>query len=323
VSEVVLVWRSDAHNSDQPPQSRTDDWNKTILGKLVQVGEVAREVEADGVLDGGDNFHIKSPTRNSHRMSNDVAHAHREYPCPVYATVGNHDVKYGEIGYLGESPLGTLFETGCYQRLYDEHEAVFEKGGIKVRVVGIPFHGVKYDMNRFTTIVKGDEDWLVAVVHCLASPKGGEMFAGEDILKYADLANMAPDVFAFGHWHKNQGIQTVGGKHFVNIGSLSRGALIQDDLERIPACAILRFTKTDFTADERPLKVQDAMEVFDVEGRVRAEGRTLSVEAFMDSLEDTLVTTETTSLLEEIRASDTPEKVKERAIHYLERAGAT
>ena len=65
---ITLVWRSDAHNSDQAPQSRTDNWNETILGKLTQVGDIAREVKADAVLDGGDSFHIKSPSRNSHRM---------------------------------------------------------------------------------------------------------------------------------------------------------------------------------------------------------------------------------------------------------------
>jgi len=301
-----------------------DNWNETILGKLTQVGDIAREVGADAVLDGGDGFHIKSPSRNSHRMSNDVARVHRGYPCPVYATVGNHDVKYGDISFLGESPLGTLFESGVYGRLYDEHEALFERGGLRVRVVGVPFHGTEYDMNRLTTIVRGDEDWLVVVAHLLASPEGGEMFAGEDILKYADLANLGPDVWAFGHWHKNQGIQQVGGKWFINIGSLSRGALVQDDLERTPSCAVLRFTKGGFKAEERPLDVQPASEVFNIEGKVRAEARTLSMGSFMETLGEASKQAQKPSLLAEVRAqAGVPDAVRERAAHYLEQAGAS
>jgi len=38
---ITLVWRTDAHLADKPPQSRTDDWAETVLDKLRQVGEIA------------------------------------------------------------------------------------------------------------------------------------------------------------------------------------------------------------------------------------------------------------------------------------------
>ena len=321
MSEITLVFRTDAHIADIPPQARVDDWAATVLDKLVQVNEIAREVGADAILDGGDLFHIKSPTRNSHRLVERVAEVLSGEP-ETYCCVGNHDVKYGNMEFLNESPLGVLFASGALQRLYDDHEVTF--GGDwqpTVRVVGIPYHGVKYDWNRLTTLVKGDEDYLVAVVHCLASPRGGEMFGAEDILQYGELANLAPDVWNFGHWHKDQGIQKVGGKHFVNPGSLSRGALNEDDVKRTPKCVVMRFGAAGVTFEERPLKVKTAMEVFDIEGRARQEARDLTMDIFVGNLKEVLLGQTDMSIEDIVRADkDLPDPVKERVLGYLEQA---
>jgi len=337
--KLVLLWRSDLHLADQAPQSRTDDWTSTLLGKAAQVGELARQVKAQAVLDGGDFFHIKQPSRNSHELVARVAALHDQYPCPVYATVGNHDVKYGDIANLEQSPLGVLFSTGVFRRLYDQHEASFtcpqvpqgyphvssipDPLEVKVRVVGVPYHGTKYDLNRLTTIVKKDEDWLVAVVHCLASPRGGSLFEGEDVLKYGDLADLAPDVWCLGHWHKDQGIQEIAPRKWVvNIGSMSRGSLSADEVGRTPACAVLSFTKQQVQIEHRPLDVRPAAEVFNLEGKQRADSRQTALDTLVDNLRTVILTREDRpSLLDAVRALDVPEPVKERAVAYLEKAG--
>jgi len=166
---IKLVWRTDVHLSDRAPSSRTDDWATTVFGKLGQVRKVAEKVGASAIIDGGDFFHIKSPGRNSHALVHRTAEHHADYPCPVYCTPGNHDSIYGDYTFLPQQPLGVLYSTGVFNRLYDEHEAVFEKDGVKVRVVGIPYHGTRYDMERFHSIKKGDEDYLVCIAHVLAS----------------------------------------------------------------------------------------------------------------------------------------------------------
>lgn len=333
---ITLIWRSDAHLADQPPQSRTDDWAATILDKLSQTVEIALDENAEAILDGGDLFHIKSPVRNSHKLIQRVAEVHQSVT--VHATVGNHDVKYGSLEYLEESPLGVLFKTRTFVPLFDEHEARFTiwpdavkvdgttKPKLRVRVVGIPYHGTQYDVNRFNAITKGDEDHLVVVAHCLASEEGGEFFGAEDVLNYSDLANLDPDVWCFGHWHKNQGVTEIAhGKWVVNIGSLARGALVEDDLKRTPSCAILRFGpgKEVFSIEEKPLRVQPAKEVFDIEGRVRAEARQMNIETFVEGLRDVLTRQDDVSLRETIEGMDGIEdEVRERAILYLEKAGA-
>lgn len=206
---IHLIWRTDVHLSDHTPRSRQDDWTEVVLGKLRQVGEIATRVGASAVLDGGDFFDIKSPTRNSHALVRKVLEVHRAYSCPVYANVGNHDCVYGDYSFLPQQPLGVLFESGAFRRCYDEYEARFEENpewvadpmetspGLSVRVVGVPYHGTSYDMERFRRIKKGDEDYLVVIAHVLASPTGGTLFDAEDVVKYADIDAFDGDVFCF------------------------------------------------------------------------------------------------------------------------------
>lgn len=322
MSGINLVWRTDVHLSDRAPSSRTDDWADTVFGKLGQVRDLAREVNAAAIIDGGDFFHIKSPTRNSHALVNRTAEHHSTYPCPVYCTPGNHDSVYGDYAFLPQQPLGVLYSTGVYKRLYDEHEAVFTRDGITVRVVGIPYHGTSYDMERFTSIVKGDEDILICVAHVLASHRGGTMFEGEDIVKYADLVDTAPDVYLFGHWHKDQGVEEIGGKQFVNIGSLTRGALSQDEVDRQPAAAVLRCTDEGVKVEVHRLKVGAPEEVFDMEGRARQVKRQVEMDSFVEAIREALQPTEgEQTLTEAVEGMDNvPNEIRERALSYLESA---
>lgn len=326
---VTLVWRTDVHLADKGPSSRRDDWVETVFDKLSQVRDIATEVMADAILDGGDFFHVKSPTRNSHHLVQRTVSHHSTYPCPVYCTPGNHDSVYGDYQFLPQQPLGVLFASGVFHRLYDEHEAVFTKCDkygktIKVRVVGVPYHGTSYDMSRFTSIKKGDEDILICVAHVLASHKGGTMYEGEDIIRYSDLLDTAPDVFLFGHWHKNQGVETIGGKQFVNVGSLTRGSLSQDDAERVPSAVILNCDLFNGVPgvhiEVKELKVQPFSEVFDLEARARQVKRQVDMDSFVESIRNTLVTGDSGETLSETvgKMQEVPGEIRERALHYLE-----
>jgi exonuclease SbcC len=320
---VKLLWRTDVHLSDRSPASRVDDWAATVFNKLDQVKAVARKLGVHGVLDGGDFFHIKSPSRNTHDLVRQVADHHVGYPCPVYCTPGNHDSIYGDYTNLPQQPLGVLFSTGVFQRLYDEHEAVFEVDGVKVRVVGVPYHGKTYDLERFARIQRKDEDFLVCVAHVLAAEKGGTMFEAEDILWYRDLAQYAPDIFLFGHWHKDQGVKEIGGKRFINIGSLTRGSLSQDDVGRRPAIAMLTFEKeAEIKVQVLRLRIRPAEEVFDMDARVREEARTMTVDAFVESVRKSIFQERVETVESTVDNMDTvPERVRERALGFLEKAG--
>lgn len=320
---IKLIWRTDAHLSDYTPRSRKDDWTEAVLSNLRQVATIATRVGADAIIDGGDYFDIKRPVKNSHGLVRRSIEEHRSHGIPTYVVPGNHDCLHGDYSNLPKQPLGVLYEAGVFLRLYDEHEALFEKDGVKVRVVGIPYHGTSYDRDRFR-IEKGDEDFLVVAAHVLASKKGGSMFEGEDIMKYDELLDLSPDVtcWMFGHWHKNQGVEEIApGTTVVNIGSLTRGSISQDNLSRTPACVELSFSD-QFMYEVHELSVPPAEEVFDVEGKAREEQRESRMESFVSSIRNTLMAS-TSRPLDEVLDSlsaDVPSVVKERVRSYLEEA---
>lgn len=320
---VTLVWRTDLHLSDHTPRSRTDVWSDTVLRKIEAVGEIARRAGADAVLDGGDFFDIKSPSRNSHALVRRVFEAHRNYPCPVYANVGNHDCVYGDYSFLHQQPLGVLFESGLFRRLYDEHELVIEKAGRRVRVVGVPYHGNTYDMTRFEKIGRGTEHALLVCGHLLASPTETTMFAAEDVIRYDRLDAYPADMYLFGHWHRDQGIRkTPGGRTVVNIGSLTRGSLAQDDLDRIPSVAVIRITREGIQIEKVPVPAAPAEEVFDLVARDVSRMKESSMEEFVTTLGAALETARELPLREKIASlSEVPQVVKERALAYIEKVG--
>ena len=305
--------------SDHAPRRRSDDWNDTLMKKIRWIGEYAKEIDATAVIDGGDFFDVKSPSKNSHKLIQQVIEAHKDYPCPVYANVGNHDCVYGDYSFLPQQPLGVLYSAGIFKRLYDDHEVSFkDASGVSVRLCGVPYHGVRYDMGRFE-IKKGAEDYLITCAHVLASRTGGSMFEGEDIVKYDDLTKYDTDLWLFGHWHKDQGIAEVGGKKIVNLGSLSRGSLSQDNLNREPKVALIKVSEAGLEVEEIVVPHQPASEVFNITQKTLEEAEDGRIATFVESLK-TLSSqkAEKGSLKDKIRGLDIESVVKEKAFLLLE-----
>lgn len=318
---IKLLFRTDVHVSDHTPISRRDQWADTVCDKLEQFGQLLRENGCDAAFDNGDFFNDKTPIRTSHEIVTRVARIHQGYPCPTYANVGNHDCRHANILFLDESPLGSLFETGIFRRCFNEDEAVFMKDGVSVRVVGIPYHGRSYDLERFK-IKKGDEDYLVVMAHVLASPTQTTMFDQEDVIRYDVLPTLAPDVdvWYFGHWHKDQGVERVGKSLVVNTGSFTRGSLVEDNIERVPKAILMEFG-AEARVVEIPLNVAPAEEVFDLERKVREEIQGLSMTLFTESLKSALTESSGESLEKQISdAKGVMPRVKDKAREYLDRA---
>lgn len=320
---IKLIWRTDVHMADKTPRRRTGEWTKDVSEKLVWIGNLAKKIEADGVIDGGDFFDVKSPSKNSHNLVRETFKCHENYPCPVYGLVGNHDVKYGKYEYLPEQPLGVLFSSGLFKEFGGVKEVIFEKNGVKVRLVGIPYHGTAYDFSLLETIEKKDEDYLLVACHLLARKgKTGTMFEGEDIVGY-DFLNSISDVdgWFFGHWHKDQGIEKLpNGATVVNVGSLTRGSLHLDDLDRKPCVVEVCADKSNLSFIRHNVPVRASSEAFKVEEALREKGESERMEAIVDNMKKIATSGWTDlTLKERVQSIQTASNgAKELAMAYLD-----
>jgi len=328
MSRIAFLFRTDVHSADKNPASWKASYSDEIESNLEQIGELAAKHRVAAVLDGGDFFHVKASTRNSHALVARTADIHKVYPCPTWIVPGNHDIAYNNLDTLDrQQPLRVLFSSGVFNRL---GETVFHGGdpkagtGVTVRVVGVPYSMTR-TVDELRAIKKGDEDHLIAIVHNLASedpPPGVDEFFGEPVFRYEDLASEdGPDVWCFGHWHKDQGAVEIKGKRFINPGAVSRGALVKENLQRTPQVALIEFVDGEIMVGMIPLKVAPATEVFDLERKARREKESEVIEEFVAHMQEEVTNDPGESIEGSIKnLSDFAADVQTTALEYLERA---
>jgi exonuclease SbcD len=322
LSRVAFIFRTDVHAADRAPVSWKGDYPGEIRNSLMQIGQLAKQHKANAVLDGGDFFHVKDPVKTSHALVRDIVELHTEhYPCPVYCVEGNHDISGNNLSTLDKQPLGVLLETDVFKPLREE---VFESGGVRVRVVGFPYSSTR-TLEQIQAVRKQPGDTcLIAVVHALAGenpPANVEDFFGEPVFRYRSLiVEGGPDIFCFGHWHRDQGIVQLEGRHFVNQGAVSRGALIRENLERTPKVALIEVFATGIEVRPLPLKVTPAVEVFDVERKARLEREAFAIDQFVEQLEENTEIDSMSDIDSKLTVLDYAPDVRARAQAYLEKA---
>ena len=215
----------------------------------------------------------------------DAMAIHGGYPCPTYSIVGNHDMVYNDLSTLSRQPLGVLFESKLFKRLTEQ---VFESGTLSVRVVGVDYTPSMTSQTLADLVKSKGHSYTVAVVHSLAEmapAQRTQSFFNEEILDYRDLVFPGcPDVYVFGHYHKDQSIQEHLGVKFVNLGAVSRGALTVENLDRKPKIALMKFDGSRFSIEEETVPHEDSSRVFDLERKQSTEAGRQSMEVFLDKL---------------------------------------
>ena len=124
-------------------------------------------------------------------------------------------------------------------------------------------------------------------MHIYASLKGGMVFK-EKLYGYEELEKLSPDIFILGHYHIDQGIHEQNKKYFVNIGSMTRGAISEEDIDHHPQIGFIRISVEDNipTYIIRPirLKINPADEVFDIEKKIQEKKENEEIKLFVERL---------------------------------------
>lgn len=318
---VSFLFRTDTHLAAHSPISWKGDYTAEIFSNLEQIGELAAKHEVNAVLDGGDYFHVKASSKNPHYLVEKTIRIHRGYSCPTFGVEGNHDLAYNNLESLSRQPLGVIYASEAFKLL---REQVFEDGDLRIRVVGVPYSSTRSLADLLSIQKQKGDTHLIAIVHSLACktpPSAVEDFFNEPVFSYESLVSRnGPDVWCFGHWHKDQGVEEIGGKHFVNQGAVSRGALVRENLERTPQVSILEFDGKTIKISLSKLVVAPAADVFDLEKKAIQEREHHDIDQFVTRLVTDLAMDPNASIESSIASLDFADDVRREALKYLEQA---
>lgn len=282
MSEIRFLTSTDEHLADLAPGFRKDNYRDAILEKLEWQGQQAARFQANAVLRGGDFFHVKAANKTTMRTMALSARIHRKYSCPTFALKGNHDMSNNDPESIAQQPLGVLLNSGVFDPL---QEQIFESGSMKVRVIGVDYTTDIAVDGLHDMVRKKDETYTVAVVHALAAMAPEERlssFFNEKIFDYRDLIfEGCPDVYVFGHYHKDQGVVDHMGVKFVNLGAVSRGALTFENMERRPKVSLIKCDSRGVHVDVMEIPSADASQIFDLELKKRLDNERKSLNDFI------------------------------------------
>lgn len=226
---VLII--NDVHLSDRPPSIRTETYAHDILDKLRYTQLIARDNDVDQVVFTGDVFHVKTPSRTSHWLVQQMCEIIKGYELPVGIVPGNHDISHDRRESLERQPLGVLYKAGA-------HELVGSWG----YTFGIPWL-----QDWEAELPAWMERWQRAsvplmVTHAPIVPHGQTRpFEVIDSAVWAEMMVRPGDV-VHGHMHSPDGSYKVENEHgvfwFSNEGALSRGSIHEETLSRSPAVSI-------------------------------------------------------------------------------------
>jgi len=321
---VIFVTVADTHLSDVNPVSRVDDYHASLMAKMEKVSRVCEKIGATALLHAGDLFHVKKPTRVSHALVTEVADMLRNFPCPVYMVLGNHDISYDRIDTWPRQPVGTLITSGVV-RLLSGNPAIFEEEGVRVGIYGQSFLRdysvpVLDDINR----AEHGLTHVLVVAHLFVREKSGTLFGtpvrGYDYFDHADF-----DVMLLGHDHDDRGVvvrrEEGREKFFIDVGALSRGSLDDENVMRQVKCSVVTVeAEKGVKVQQVDLKAAPSEEIFDLEQREAQKRERMQLDGFVDSLKQSLAGVESMDVGGCIAGLDLSERVRDRVVRYIEEA---
>lgn len=283
---------SDLHVSDRPPSSCTDSYTDDLFDLLEQAGDVGLRKGVGAWAWAGDTFHIKAPSRVSHRLVHRLCNFVDEISKDMYVLVlpGNHDITNDRVESVWESqPLGMLYRAGAHELSgwfahlpiygvpwlqgygnYGAYDGNDPHPPIEVRL------GMALSEYRKQVFQRGTGNQVPLVVtHAPLYPPGQESpyeyFPAERWAEAMGADQGGKHRVFYGHVHEPHGHYgwfRDWDVEFANNGALSRGSLHEYNLTRQVGVTV--YDTDDGTFEFVPLKAKPASEVFRLQEKKQA-----------------------------------------------------
>lgn len=268
-----LLLVGDCHLSDTPPSVRTDSYADDILNKLEWIVLEGNRLKVDAIVQLGDLFHLKTPSRTSHGLVQQAAFVLRKSLSPVYIVPGNHDMRNDRFESLSSQPLGSL--------AMNPGIVLLEGWAQYPNIFGVPY-------TETWEVFKDQIDLAVRarvqliVTHASIFPPGVHP-------PYphwsADEINTEGIPLAYGHIHEPHGFYRANGAWFCNNGAISRGSLHQETLSRAPAVTLFDSDKGDDPFTSILIPYRPVEEVFKLAEHQVKQDKVARLDDFLNSVQ--------------------------------------
>jgi len=294
--KILLI--GDVHLADRPPSSCTDSYLEDLFDLLDQASAVAKERNAQAIVQAGDWFHIKMPSRNSHKLVIRSIEWASSAPCPVYVVPGNHDLSNDRLESLDEGqPLGAVIRSKSVRMLRG-----WAEGPLKHQLYGVPWlqdwDNKDLDL-RETEVSASLQAWqdlydgsvpALLVTHAPFYPPGTEpTYENAEVYPTKNFAlhmGRHGNVY-YGHIHDPHGTYTIDRVRFANYGALSRGSLTESHLTRQVGVTLWDSFTGEF--EFVPLKAKPAEEIFRLQEIGEVKTAQAELDKFLSSIGETTV----------------------------------
>jgi exonuclease SbcD len=285
MKKLTFIQTNDIHFKLVNPIGRTDIYPEAIGAKLFEIFELARILQADGILIAGDIVDSPGVGNDAIRTLSKIL---RQSPCPIYTIAGQHDEWGHNPESLRRAPYG-IFVDGLDVIRNVANEPVAMKMGTRFEVL---ITGRDYDHEADVTedyyepnydnlpdFVGSDMDKPALNIHLAHGTVLTERPIYDRYTLVSDIKTSA-DVLCVGDYHTGIGVQRISNdKHtfVVNPGALARVKATEEEINRTVQVAVIEISE-DRSIDIRLVPLESAMPGEKVLSREHIEAETVKNE---------------------------------------------
>jgi len=223
-----ILYLTDTHFRGTTPRSRLDDLPQSLLAKLAEVVELARQYEVVGILHGGDLFDRPDVAP---AVATQFLRLLRAASCPVYGIAGNHDLYGLNPDTLSRTMLGLAHGLELIQMIRPGEPVCLADGTTRVQVTGQEYHAeIDRRDPRLDYCVGGDSlhqrhpeaDFAIHMTHGMLLEHA--FFEGQaHTLLQSIMPHTQADITLGGHYHPGWSKPyELEGRLFLNPGAVAR-----------------------------------------------------------------------------------------------------
>lgn len=316
---MKFLFFTDTHIRNTNPQGRKDNFLETVLKKLEEIINIARQNNVNAVIHGGDLFD-RPDTPPS--LVREVVIRLKKLDVPLYMVAGNHDMYGQNPATIKRTMLGLLDSINIINLINPGHKIFFKKNDITVRLTGTHFfYNLDKEDKEGYRVKKEDCDVAIHIVHGMLMDK--PYFKTSFFTTIDEIINTEADITLSGHYHTGFGVKQINGKYFVNPGSVVRIDSSLVEISRMPKVTLIEI-ENDIKIENIVLKTAlPGQDVLDRSKLEEMEFKEKKLSDFIQGINSTFSfkSYDFTTILNEISKKDNLKKeIVEEALKKIEQA---